>query len=1272
MYNKEISEKRPSGSKRPDEGGKYGIFLHLERIPFSFKEKCPGNQSFIGQHVRSYGIMVLMRDFPWLTSVRFEKGGRLLHNAARGLREWGKRPLLLAGIFVLLVALLLSFFAEHLSIPFASGDFHEKETWKIFLLFSLLLWGGREFMLWRSLQRERSKNIRLEEERKLLCKRYSDEELFRKRFTSLFNRADLGILFLSPRGIIREYNPRAKEILGFPGKDLFLSQIADLGNNAYFKDAFSKAQESGTGEFQGEIPEERGRKSVYLRCSFIRIESDRPQKEICCILEDLTREFRMRRDLEESEDFLNMVINFLPVGILFVDESTNVICRANEYIMRFLGRGEKLFSERPYDDVIEQVSIFEKNSSKFHTASPLGESLLKVKNGGLLPMLRNCEHIRYRGQVLRLESFIDIGERKKAEEALRKSRKALAEANALAHLGSFEIDLFSWDIFAAGEMHRMLGFSSGGIQNFDDILGFVYPEDRERVLALLEGMKEDYSRHNRKKAYSCELRLKRPYQGMGWFLLRARMEEGGDPRIFITMQDITELRLMEKTLRESEKKYRGIFETLQDVYFRCSYGGFFLEISPSIEKLWGYNPEELVGLGMDVFFQDPEERKILVSSLFQDGDVSDFELALKTRYGEIRHVSLNCHLVRDSEGAVQAYEGMIRDVTERKKQEEQRRILSEVIHQSPLSIAVCSPEGEILYVNAFFERKSGLSPEEVQGKSLYAYLREHDLLEHEKIDRIAVMLESGTYWSGEMRRMIVGEEAVDHVRLLPLRDPSGEELLGIAFMGEDVTEQKHMERALVEAREAAESASGSKSMFLANMSHEIRTPMNAILGYSQLLQREEGFSPKQKEFLDIIGRSGEYLLALINDILEMSKIEAGRITLHPEPGNLRALFADLERMFRIRAQEKGLALSFDIREDVPEWILGDHDKIRQVLINLLSNALKFTQTGGIVVRLSQKEEPGEDSGIVLLAEVEDTGCGIAPEELEKVFSSFEQTSSGIRHGGGTGLGMAISRRYAQLMKGDVTVESEEGRGSLFRFLFTGSPAIPVDRQEGRKKILGFDFEGREFRVLVVDDNATNRDVLVHMLENVGFATAQAEGGAEAARLFESWNPHLTLMDYRMEDMDGYEATDRIRQIAGGDVAPVIMVTASVLEEKRQEALARGINGFLRKPFREEELFEEILKHLPLKVMCEECSENLSEETLREKASGEGTLSGKVLSETMRADLRDATEIGDEICLRELLQRVLEEHPPLGERLLRMVDTFDYEGILRVLREEEDI
>ena len=1207
------------------------------------------------------------------SGVCWRREGKLLHNTMKDLRERGKHPLVLAGIFVLLVAWLLSFFGNYLGTPFPLGGFQEGDLWKILLLFSLALWGGREYFLRQSLRKECKKNVRLREEKKILCRRHDEEEVFRKRFVSLFNRADVGILFISPRGIIREYNPRAKEILGFPGRDLFLNQILDVADNPSFKEAFSRAQELGMGEFQGEIPGERGRKSLYLRCRFIRIESDRFQKELCCILEDLTREYRMRRDLEESEDFLNMVINFLPVGILFVDESTNIICRANEYIIRSLGKGEKLFSERPYNEVIEHIPLFEKNPSTAHAASSRGESLLKNEEGELLPMLRNSVHIRYRDQVLRLESFIDIGERKKAEEALRKSRKALAEANALAHLGSFEMDLFSQEVFAAGELHRMLGFSPGGIQTFGDILGFIYPEDREKVQSLFEGIEKEYSRHGGKKAYSQELRLKRPYQGMGWFLLRARMEEGGDPRIFITMQDITELRLMEKTLRESEKKYRGIFETLQDVYFRCSYGGFILEISPSMQKLGGYNPEELVGLGMDVFFQDPQERKVLVSRLFQDGSVSDFELVLKTRHGEIRHVSLNCHLVRDSAGAVQAYEGMIRDVTERKKQEEQRRILSEVIHQSPLSIAVCSSEGEVLYVNTFFERKTGLSPEDVQGKSLYTYFREHDLLDDEKVDRVAEMLRSGTYWSGEMRRHAFGEEAVDHVRLLPLRDPSGKELLGIAFMGEDVTEQKHMEQALVEAREAAESASGSKSMFLANMSHEIRTPMNAILGYSQLLQREKGFSPKQKEFLDIIGRSGEYLLALINDILEMSKIEAGRITLHPEPGSLRMLFQDLERMFRIRGEEKGLALSFNMREDVPEWILGDHDKIRQVLVNLLSNALKFTQTGGITVRLFRREEPGEDSGISLLAEVEDTGCGIAPEELEKVFSSFEQTSSGIRHGGGTGLGMAISRRYAQLMGGDVTVESQEGRGSLFRFFFTCFPALPVDQEEDGEKIRGFDFQGREFRILVVDDNATNRDVLVHMLKNAGFATAQAEGGTQAAELFKSWNPHMILMDYRMEDMDGYEATDRIRQIPGGDAVPVIMVTASVLEEKRQEALARGINGFLRKPFREEELFEEILRHLPIKGIYEKSfKDDLEKEASWGKTPGEKPLSGKILSERMRADLREATEIGDEIHLRELLQVVLEEHATLGERLLRMVDTFDYEGILRVLREEEEI
>ena len=1199
-----------------------------------------------------------------------------LHGVFKYFEVRGKKPFFWVGIFAFFLACFLSLFRTPLGIPLASGDFQERDVWKILLLFSLVLWGGTWGFFRKSLKKEREKNALLQERKKHLRKIYNEGEAFRERFAALFHGADLGILFLSFRGIVRDCNSRAAEILGFPEKKLLFSQFLDVADSAPLEEAFSRALELGMGEFHGELQRDGGKKSRYVRCRFLQIDPQYPEKGLCCIIEDLTWEYRMRRELEESEDFLNMIINFLPVGLLFVDENTNIICRANEYILHRLGRGKEFFSECPYSQIIQRATLSEKELPMLDSPSSRAECLLKGEAGELLPMLRNYVYVRYRDQVLRLESFIDIGERKKAEEALRKNREALAEANALAHLGSFEMNPFSREIFASEELYHMLGFTAGGIQGLEDILGFVYPGDREKARNLFGRMEAEWSEGNLRKEYSQELRLRRPYKGMGWFVFRARMSlgEGEARRIFVTMQEITELRLMEKAVRESEKKYRGIFESLQDVYFKCNCGGFLVEISPSVKKLGEYDPEELVGLGIDVFFQDDAQRKSLVARLFRDGYVSDFELSLKARGGEIRHVSVNSHLLRDSEGAIQAYEGMIRDVTERKKQEEQRRILSEVIHQSPLSIAVCSRDGEILYVNAFFQNRTGLSQEVMQGKSLYAYLEDYTLLDAEVVLHIGEMLQSGTSWNGEVRRHSPagarGEDLVDSVRLLPLRDPSGRELLGIAFMGEDVTAQKRMQKALVEAREAAESASSSKSIFLANMSHEIRTPMNAILGYSQLLQREKGFSAKQKEFLDIIGRSGEHLLALINDILEMSKIEAGRITLHREPGNLHMLLRDLERMFRIRSEEKGLSLVFDMGEDVPEWIFADHDKIRQVFMNLLSNALKFTQRGSITVRMRRREDSGEHSGMFLVAEVEDTGCGIAPEELERVFSSFEQTSSGIRHGGGTGLGMTISRQYARLMGGDIAVESEPDRGSLFRFGFEYSSALPVEEEGHRKKLLGFDFQGREIRILVVDDSPTNRDVLVQMLEQAGFLTAQAEGGTQGVELFESWNPHLILMDYRMADMDGYEATDRIRQIPGGHAVPIIMVTASVLEEKRKEALDRGINGFLRKPFRREDLFEEILKNLALNGVYEEFPKEPSEGNISRQDLLSGAM-GAELSGEMRRSLVEATEIGDEMRLRELLEIVTEKHGTLGEQLLRMVDNFDYESILRVLREEEE-
>ncbi|HPQ36606.1 MAG TPA: PAS domain S-box protein [Synergistaceae bacterium] len=1324
-----------------------------------------------------------------------------MHRKVALFSRLSKKRLFFAILFFLFLGVggVLSLVGERFSSPLVSEGFGQTALWQLLLVMALFLLGA----MWGKLRNQGRQEKLLEKIREELLEQGSEKEGFRELFSALFHKTNSGVLFISPGGEIRDCNARFCLMLGESREEIRSSNLFALVENEIFHEIFSRDIKVGGGEFQGDFPLRQWNRSLYVHCRFFCVDPENPDKGILCVFQDLTREYRMRRDLEESEDFLNMVINFLPVGLLFVDDSTDIICRANEYIMRRLGKEEELFSERPYSELVQRIPFSEENPASSGDMTSEKECFLRGENEKLLPVLRNYVYVRYRDQVLRLESFVDMGERKKAEEALRKSRQALEEANALAHLGNFEMDLFSGEIFISGEFYRIFGLQAGEVQHFGDLLAYIYPGDRKNLLDLFEEMKKACSGGNYKKEYSCEVRMKRPYRGMGWFVLRARIDLSGEDacRIFATIQDITELRLMEKAVRENEKKYRGIFESLQDVYFRCNYGGFILEISPSVKKFGGYEPGQLLGLEAGIFFENPSEREALLDRLLEKGAVSDFELALKGSDGKIRNVSVNCHLLRDSEGALQGYEGMIRDisdrirgdravrsseqkfrgifeysrdaivliregrfidcnnralqifgydakedfflmtpvtlspelqpggknskdflrvvgeslrqgveeipifewlflrkngesfwaevqlspilleeapavqalvrdVTERKKQEDQRRILSEVIHQSPLSIIVCDAQGSIEYVNAFFQLKTGCSQEVMQGKSLYTYLRERMALCEEELRELLEDLRQGNLWKGEGRGSSPeGTAYVEHLWVVPIFDESQHRMLRIACMGEDVTEQKHMQKALVEARETAESASRSKSIFLANMSHEIRTPMNAILGYSQLLQREKGFSPKQKEFLDIISGSGEHLLALINDILEMSKIEAGRITLRPEAGNIQILFRDMERMFRIRAEEKGLSLKVVMGEEVPPWIFADHDKIRQVLLNLLSNALKFTSSGGITVRINREISQEEKRDMFLVVEVEDTGCGIPPEELEKVFSSFEQTSSGIRHGGGTGLGMSISRQYARLMHGDIAVESEPGRGSLFRFSFPCTGTLPVASGEKKKQIRGFDFQGQEVRILVVDDNATNRDMLVQMLEQAGFVTAEAEGGEEGLGLFQSWNPHVILMDYRMGDMDGYEATDRIRQAPGGEKVPIIMVTASVLEEKRKEALERGINGFLRKPFRREELFAEMASHLSLKAIYEELSPEEGAITLEEPFAEEFP-SGDVLPEELRRSLIEATEFGDEERFRELLEEVRKAYPPLGNVLSRMLENFDYEGILRVLREEE--
>jgi len=396
------------------------------------------------------------------------------------------------------------------------------------------------------------------------------------------------------------------------------------------------------------------------------------------------------------------------------------------------------------------------------------------------------------------------------------------------------------------------------------------------------------------------------------------------------------------------------------------------------------------------------------------------------------------------------------------------------------------------------------------------------------------------------------------------------------------------------AKEQAESANKAKSEFLANMSHELRTPLNVIIGYSQLMQRETSLTRDQRDYLGTIGNSGEHLLALINDVLDISKIEAKKVTLNMDTFDLHALINDLKVMFISSMEAKRLTFEVIGIDTVPRYVISDRSKLRQVLVNLLDNAIKFTQNGGITLRVAILNDGScpDDKHCGLCFEVRDTGAGIAADEQAKLFSYFEQTASGRRTESGSGLGLAISRDYVRMMGGDITVTSKEGEGSIFSFeiaIRKGSASDIKDVKNFQQSIIGIEPGLQPPRILVAEDKDESRILLVKLLEKVGFEVQGVANGLEATNVFRQWRPDFIWMDIRMPVMDGYEATRRIRAMqleSGESSVPIVALTAHALKKEREQILASGCTDVVRKPFHAHEIFAVMGKHLELTYVYE--------------------------------------------------------------------------------------
>ncbi|NJD05557.1 MAG: response regulator [Methylococcaceae bacterium] len=510
------------------------------------------------------------------------------------------------------------------------------------------------------------------------------------------------------------------------------------------------------------------------------------------------------------------------------------------------------------------------------------------------------------------------------------------------------------------------------------------------------------------------------------------------------------------------------------------------------------------------------------------------------------------------------------------------------------------------------------------------------------------------------------------LRLLPERDERGK-VRGVVSIGRDITERKRAEAEIIryrdhleervrertaelaEAMAKAEAANRAKSLFLANMSHELRTPLNAILGFSELMQDDPDTPQSQQASLSIINRSGAHLLSLVDDVLDVAKIEAGHIQLNLAPFDVTALLHDVCDLMRGRAEAKGLRLQLAPMPPLPRQILGDVAKLRQVLTNLVGNAIKFTEQGSVTLRcrIDPKQAP-----LRLVIEVTDTGIGIAAEDRSSIFDAFIQVGKAGGHQG-TGLGLAISRQFVQLMGGTLTVESATGRGSTFRIELPAQPAVEefaaaVPPEPGT--VQGLEPGQPEYRILIVEDRPENALLLKQLLERAGFRVKVAVNGLEGVEAFRDWSPHFIWMDRRMPVLDGLEATRRIRALPGGDRIAIVALTASVFTEQRDEMLQCGLNDLVRKPFRPEEIFQCMAKYLGVRYVYKDADTPATPGSAGQSAK---------LSEPLRRELIEAVSSLDEHRIGAAIQRIAEIDPRLAHSLRRHADNLEYTRILRI-------
>ncbi|MEG4107874.1 PAS domain S-box protein [Microcoleus sp. S13_C5] len=849
-----------------------------------------------------------------------------------------------------------------------------------------------------------------------------------------------------------------------------------------------------------------------------------------------------------------------------------------------------------------------------------------------------------------LEINNDISDRKQAEDALKQSeeryRSLILATSQIAWTADAEgrsPDLPSWRAYSGQTEAEVIGLGW---------LDAIHPDDRERTNQVwMEAVQT-------RSLYDIEYRIRGADGNYRYFQVRGVpiLNEDGSLREWVgTCSDIHDRKLAEDAIKQSEERYRSLIAATSQMVWTADAEGRCPDL-PSMRAYTGQTEAEVVGYGwLDAIHPDDLERTNQVwMEAAQTNSLYEIEFRLRGADGNYRYFQARGVPILNEDGSVREWIGTCTDIHDRKQAEDAIKQSEERYRSLTLAISqivwITDAEGRCQDTPSM-RAYTGQTVEEVVGFGWLDTIHPDDRELTVQVWNEAVQTKS-LYEIEYQLRGADGNYRYFQARAVPILNEDGSirEWVGTSI---DIHDRKQTEIVQTKAREAAEAASRAKSEFLANMSHELRTPLNGIMGYAQILQRSKVLNEEERSRIDVIYQCGSHLLTLINDILDLSKIEAQKVELMPTDFHFPAFLQGVAEMCRIRAEIKGIHFHFPSSPELPIGIRADEKRLRQVLFNLLSNAIKFTDEGSVTFIVSFATE-GK-----IRFEVRDTGTGIAQEQLEAIFQPFEQVGDRRRQTEGTGLGLAISQRIVELMGSTIQVQSEMNVGSIFWFdvsLPQADEWVKTSQIDHHGQIIGI--KDRQPKIVVIDDKWANRSVINNLLSPIGFEVFEANDGQEGWEKILEVQPDLIVTDLLMPELDGFEVIKRVRESENFQDTVIIVSSASVFETDQYRSLEAGGNAFIPKPIQATELLQKLQQYLDLEWVYE-----AKEEQLAIASETNELIAPPAKEMEMLYELAMKGNFLEIVKQAVLLEEIDPKYIPFAKRLHQMAKDFQDEEIL---------